>query len=606
LASATLRPAATNTIISDAIADIATSPFANMAIEKGITEIADSQDEPMTSSSVNVSDEAARDKLSQGRQDVDALPEADGTHQALAQGIANTASDQAEGLDVDRNNAPADVHASNIDQIDLKLADTTAAQQEGATAEVCNHDQEELAQKQLPRGNFRSEDLPVEHSEVVNQEFSTDKAQHDGDVPVQHDSINARSSEQDANHVVHEVFVEPKATDDRRTDAAVDPPAIHQEQQFLSEAMIEEGSSGQPYEDHGVIENKSFEQSQDDELKAADEPSEAPCTIKSEAVESESDTHEVSDQPQDGVMSDDSPRVQVVDDDRPPCLDMDDDHPSEHAVCLIPTYPSCLVAHVPQASIDEATSATPSKSAALEEEEVTLADTPTSDVAEQEAAAVTVAQEDVHSGKECSEIRGTLGSVQDSDVDMDVHASDEGHGEPSLSPGEATSSVPEGELHSKNFEEQNQAAEGTSQTKASEQRGPDAAPIPTPAELTQQSQPEPVSARPAPPKTPQEITLAELKAQKTALLASLGALPAIQVLMEESASSDAEMDDGDGAPTDSDITAAANKIVKEHIKLLHEYNELKDVGQGLMGLIADQRGVRIVEVQEEFGIDAKD
>ncbi|KAF1933569.1 Swi5-domain-containing protein [Didymella exigua CBS 183.55] len=52
--------------------------------------------------------------------------------------------------------------------------------------------------------------------------------------------------------------------------------------------------------------------------------------------------------------------------------------------------------------------------------------------------------------------------------------------------------------------------------------------------------------------------------------------------------------------------AAANKIVKDHIKLLHEYNELKDVGQGLMGLIADQRGLRIIEVQDEFGIDTND
>jgi len=78
------------------------------------------------------------------------------------------------------------------------------------------------------------------------------------------------------------------------------------------------------------------------------------------------------------------------------------------------------------------------------------------------------------------------------------------------------------------------------------------------------------------------------------------------VLMEETASSDAEMDNGTDEPTEADIMSAANKIVKEHIKLLHEYNELKDVGQGLMGLIADQRGVRIVEVQEEFGIDATD
>lgn len=114
----------------------------------------------------------------------------------------------------------------------------------------------------------------------------------------------------------------------------------------------------------------------------------------------------------------------------------------------------------------------------------------------------------------------------------------------------------------------------------------------------------PPVSHPTPPKSPQEITLADLKAQKAALLASLATLPAIQVLIEETASSQLELSDDE--PTDTDIMAAANKIVKDHIKLLHEYNELKDVGQGLMGLIADQRGVRIVEVQDEFGIDAKD
>lgn len=108
----------------------------------------------------------------------------------------------------------------------------------------------------------------------------------------------------------------------------------------------------------------------------------------------------------------------------------------------------------------------------------------------------------------------------------------------------------------------------------------------------------------SPSKTSQETTLDEMRAQKAALLASLGALPAIQVLIEEHALSDAELDDANDVPTKTDIIAAANKIVREHIKLLHEYNELKDMGQGLMGLIADQRGARIVEVQEEFGIDA--
>jgi DNA repair protein Swi5/Sae3 len=46
--------------------------------------------------------------------------------------------------------------------------------------------------------------------------------------------------------------------------------------------------------------------------------------------------------------------------------------------------------------------------------------------------------------------------------------------------------------------------------------------------------------------------------------------------------------------------------VKRHIRLLHEYNEIKDVGQGLMGLIAEGRGVRQIEVEREFGVGEKD
>ncbi|KAJ4989436.1 DNA repair protein SWI5/SAE3 [Stagonosporopsis vannaccii] len=118
---------------------------------------------------------------------------------------------------------------------------------------------------------------------------------------------------------------------------------------------------------------------------------------------------------------------------------------------------------------------------------------------------------------------------------------------------------------------------------------------------------ETTSQRPGTKISPQEITLAELKAQKAGLLASLKDLPAIQVLIEEHQTANiGDISDGDGEPTEANIMAAANKLVKDHIKLLHEYNELKDAGQGLMGLIADQRGVRIVEVQDEFGIDAND
>jgi hypothetical protein len=109
----------------------------------------------------------------------------------------------------------------------------------------------------------------------------------------------------------------------------------------------------------------------------------------------------------------------------------------------------------------------------------------------------------------------------------------------------------------------------------------------------------------SPPKTTQETTLAELKAQRTALLASLAALPNIQSLIAESDTTTTSQSP-ESEPTNEEVMAAANKLVKHHIKLLHEYNEIKDTGQGLMGLIADQRGVRIVEVQDEFGIESQD
>jgi len=50
----------------------------------------------------------------------------------------------------------------------------------------------------------------------------------------------------------------------------------------------------------------------------------------------------------------------------------------------------------------------------------------------------------------------------------------------------------------------------------------------------------------------------------------------------------------------------ASETVKRHIKLLHDYNDIRDVGQGLVGMIADNRGVRIGELYEEFGVGLKD
>lgn len=62
----------------------------------------------------------------------------------------------------------------------------------------------------------------------------------------------------------------------------------------------------------------------------------------------------------------------------------------------------------------------------------------------------------------------------------------------------------------------------------------------------------------------------------------------------------------DSLQSELDSLAQAEAIVRRHIKLLHDYNEIKDVGQGLMGLIADARGVRLTEVMEEMGAGEKD
>ena len=51
---------------------------------------------------------------------------------------------------------------------------------------------------------------------------------------------------------------------------------------------------------------------------------------------------------------------------------------------------------------------------------------------------------------------------------------------------------------------------------------------------------------------------------------------------------------------------SSDAVIKEHIALLHRYNEIKDIGQGLMGLIAEKRGCRIKDVIEEFGVDEGD
>lgn len=46
--------------------------------------------------------------------------------------------------------------------------------------------------------------------------------------------------------------------------------------------------------------------------------------------------------------------------------------------------------------------------------------------------------------------------------------------------------------------------------------------------------------------------------------------------------------------------------IAHHIKLLHDYNAIRDIGTGLFGIIAERRGVRVREVFEEYGLSEGD
>ena len=51
---------------------------------------------------------------------------------------------------------------------------------------------------------------------------------------------------------------------------------------------------------------------------------------------------------------------------------------------------------------------------------------------------------------------------------------------------------------------------------------------------------------------------------------------------------------------------SANVVIKDHIKALHRYNEIRDIGLGLLGLVAEKRGVRQAAIMDEFGVSEKD
>lgn len=115
--------------------------------------------------------------------------------------------------------------------------------------------------------------------------------------------------------------------------------------------------------------------------------------------------------------------------------------------------------------------------------------------------------------------------------------------------------------------------------------------------------------------------IAELEAERDTLIRSL--LPLMPTSIQESARANVNSTTN---PTDTSkgttkasnvehqlseatidgVLDQSNKTVKQHIELLHAYNGIRDIGHGLMGMIAEQRGVRVKDIMDEFGVDAKD
>jgi len=54
--------------------------------------------------------------------------------------------------------------------------------------------------------------------------------------------------------------------------------------------------------------------------------------------------------------------------------------------------------------------------------------------------------------------------------------------------------------------------------------------------------------------------------------------------------------------TNGDPAAA----VKRHIKLLHDYNEIRDVALNFVGKIAEKERCRAIDVLKEYDLDEKD
>ncbi|KAK5037258.1 hypothetical protein LTR13_005064 [Exophiala sideris] len=103
--------------------------------------------------------------------------------------------------------------------------------------------------------------------------------------------------------------------------------------------------------------------------------------------------------------------------------------------------------------------------------------------------------------------------------------------------------------------------------------------------------------------------IAEKEAQLSDTLSQISELPSFATQAEPApTSSDLQYRGGEIELTDNDQAALAysNHVFSRHISLLKKYNEIKDITQGMLSIIAEIEGRRLAEIMEEYGLDEKD
>ncbi|KAI4747717.1 hypothetical protein E4T50_01986 [Aureobasidium sp. EXF-12298] len=98
-----------------------------------------------------------------------------------------------------------------------------------------------------------------------------------------------------------------------------------------------------------------------------------------------------------------------------------------------------------------------------------------------------------------------------------------------------------------------------------------------------------------------DTQLDALRARQAALEATLAELLSQRASLVNAFSPTSNAQESEDTETRAKLAVdAANTKIKSQIKQLQRYNDIKDIGTQLMGIIAEKRGCRIGEVQEEF------